>query len=259
MQAWEQPRGRYELPKDEVHVWRTTLDGARGWIAELKQTLSVEERQRARRFRFETDGMRHIIGRGLLRILIGHCISLPANQLQFEHGPFGKPRLAAGLPVGLEFNVSHSGNLVLIALSWDRALGVDVVQMRTNLATEAIAARFFSPNECGGLATIAVAARNTAFFDCWTRKEAYLKARGDGFSLRLDQFDVSFLPGEQARLLAVRDDPAESCRWFLHALHPGRGYKAAIAVEGAGWKLRCWRWPAVALARDGAVPDRTAH
>jgi 4'-phosphopantetheinyl transferase len=161
-----------------------------------------------------------------------------------------EPSLASELsPV--EFNVSHSGDLVLIALSRGHALGVDIERMRMDVATEEIATRFFSAHECKDLATVAPDLRCAAFFACRTRKEAYLKARGDGLSLPLEQFDVAFLAGHDPRLIETRHDPAEVHRWTLHALEAGCGYKAALAVEGADWKLRCWGWPKGA---ERAVP-----
>jgi 4'-phosphopantetheinyl transferase len=119
--------------------------------------------------------------------------------------------------------------------------------MRSDVATNEIAARFFSAYECKILATVEPTMRCAAFFACWTRKEAYLKATGDGLSFPLSQFDVSFLPGDQPRLLATRHDPAEVCRWTIRALEAGDGYEAALAVEGGAWKLRCFDWPATAV------------
>jgi 4'-phosphopantetheinyl transferase len=137
----------------------------------------------------------------------------------------------------------NSGDWILIALSLGRTLGVDVERKKEDMATEEIAARFFSPIECSALAALPAAMRCEAFFSCWTRKEAYLKARGDGLSLPLDQFDVAFVPGAEPRLIETRHDPAEAHRWTLNALQVGRDYAAALAVEGADWELKCWDWP----------------
>ena len=248
---WHLPRGRYVLPPDEVHVWRASLDQPQDLFARLTHLLSAEERTRAGRFHFEVDRKRCILARGVLRLLLGDCLGTPAERLQFRYSEFGKPSLAQPSFVQLghelhppvEFNVSHSGDLVLIALSRGRTLGVDIERMRMDVATEEIATRFFSVNECRDLATVAPDLRCAAFFACWTRKEAYLKARGDGLSLPLEQFDVSFLPGHDPRLIETRHDPAEARRWTLHALEGGFDYKAALAVEGADWKLKCWEWP----------------
>jgi 4'-phosphopantetheinyl transferase len=245
--AWRRPRTNYSLLPDEVHVWRASLDQPQGHFVRLKQILSPQERARANRFHFEADRKRCVLARGLLRLLIGHCLGTPADRLRFQYGEFGKPSLARGPYPNLQFNLSHSGDLVLIALSYERAVGVDVERMRIDVATDEIAARFFSANECRDLAKVPPEMRCAAFFECWTRKEAYLKARGDGLSLPLEQFDVSFLGQDKPRLIEARHDPTEVSRWTLHALEGGGGYKAALAVEGADWKLRCWDWPSVTI------------
>lgn len=253
--AWRRAPEDYGLPPDEVHVWRAVLHQPHDCMARLTQLLSAEERVRADKFHFQADRNRHIIGRAVSRILLGRCLLKPALKLQLEYNEFGKPRLAeAGYPP-LEFNISHSGDLVLVALTLGRALGVDVEQMKPEMGTQEIAGRFFSPNECRVLAALPSEMQCAAFFACWTRKEAYLKGRGDGLSLPLDRFDVAFAPGQAARLLETRHDPAEADRWALHALCPGHGCKAALAVEveGGGWKLQCWDWPPHAMpcwARD---------
>jgi 4'-phosphopantetheinyl transferase len=240
---WHRPPGIYVLPQDEVHVWRASLDQPPDCYARLLLLMSPEERARADRFHFEADRKRCVLARGLLRLLLGHCLGRPADQLQFQYGKFGKPSLTGGPHPPVQFNLSHSGDLILIALSRGRALGVDIERMRADVATKEIAARFFSANECRDLATVAPGTRCAAFFSCWTRKEAYLKARGDGLSLPLEQFDVSFLPGALPRLIETRHDPAELHRWTLRALEGGCEYKAALAVEGVDWKLQCWDWP----------------
>ena len=250
--AWRSPRGIYVLPSDEVHVWRASLDRMRGHLVSLARLLSPDERERAHRFHFEVDRQRSILARGLLRLLLGHCLCRSADQLQFEYNKFGKPNLANSLYPSLQFNLSHSGDLVLIALSRGRALGVDIERMRMDVAVTEIAARFFSAVECEALQMVAPAARREAFFACWTRKEAYLKARGDGLSLPLAQFDVSFLPGDEPRLLATRHDPAEVHRWSLSALEGGECYKAALVVEGGDdCTLKCWEWPAAPAGESG--------
>src|ERR1700694_895628 len=239
---WGGFNGSYALPDDEVHVWRTTLDMAASGFAKLWQILSPEERERADRFHFEVDRRRSVIGRGYLRLLLGEILDLPANKLQFEYDEFGKPSLTPRQGPPLQFNVSHSGELILIAITMGRAVGVDVERIRTDFDADSIAARFFSANEYRILASLAGPVRYKAFFACWTRKEAYLKARGVGFSLPLDQFDVSFLPDEEPRLLATRHDPAEARRWRLQALDLSSDYAAALAAPGSSWQLRSLDW-----------------
>jgi 4'-phosphopantetheinyl transferase len=209
----------------------------------LKEILSSDEQERAAKFHFEADRRRYVVGRSTLRMLVGQCLGRPADRLRFDYGDAGKPSVAASVPPPLQFNVSHSGQVVLIALARGRAIGIDVEQIRTNVAVDQIAAQFFSPNESKGLSLLAADSQCDAFFTVWTRKEAYLKAKGAGLSLPLDQFEVS-LSADQPRLLATRHDPAEATRWTLRDLDVEHGYRAAMAVEGSDWTLRCWNWPA---------------
>jgi 4'-phosphopantetheinyl transferase len=241
---WEPPPENYALPVDEVHVWRASPDQPDAYIRDLKQILSPDEQERAAKFYFEADRRRYVVGRSTLRMLVGHCLGTPADRLRFDFGEAGKPSVTAGVLPPLQFNVSHSREVVLIALARGRALGIDVEQIRTSVAVDQIAARFFSANEYKGLSLLTADMQRDAFFACWTRKEAYLKASGAGLSLPLDQFEVSLLPGDQPRLIATRHDPAEATRWTLRELDVGHGYKAAMAVEGSDWTLKCWDWPA---------------
>jgi 4'-phosphopantetheinyl transferase len=234
--------GANSLVDDEVCVWRVSLNGSASEIGGLKLMLSSEELERAERFRFEADWQRSIIGRGCLRFLLGKILNLPANGLRFEYDELGKPRLIPIQENGLRFNVSHSGDLVLIAITKDRAVGVDVEKIRADLDLDGLAARFFSINECIGLASLTGPEKYEAFFTCWTRKEAYLKARGDGLSMPLDQFDVSVLPHQEARLLESRHDPAEATRWTLQPVGVPAGYVATVAAAGSDWKLQCRDW-----------------
>ncbi len=190
-------------------------------------------------FRFERDRRRYLVGRGLLRTLLGRYLDVAPRKVQFCYAPAGKPYLVRQ---PLQFNLSHSGELLLIAVANGRALGIDVEQVRADFDVREVASHFFSPSEQRALATLAGASQIDAFFACWSRKEAYIKARGDGLSHPLDQFDVSLLPGEDARLIETRPDPAEARRWRLKALDAAEGYKAALAVEGADFVLRCWDW-----------------
>jgi 4'-phosphopantetheinyl transferase len=240
--AWHRLRDAYSLAPNEVQVWRATLDASQEDIGKFMRVLSAEERAHAQGFHFAADSRRHIIGRGLSRTLLGHCLARPADEVEFEYNGFGKPRLAADLRSSIEFNISHSGDLVLVALTLGRAVGIDVERMQSRMATEEIATRFFSPNECQTLFSLVPELQCEAFFSCWTRKEAYLKARGDGLSLPLDTFDVAFAPGEEPRLLATRHDPGEAHRFTMRAPDPGHGCKAALVAEGSGWKLTCWDW-----------------
>lgn len=209
----------------------------------LEQMLSDDERRRAGRYYFQSDREHFIAARGVLRSILSYYLNVDARELRFGYGTYGKPALM--LPsdaADLRFNLSHAGGLALYAVTRDRAIGIDLEYLRADMECMQIAARFFSPREHAMLCALPTAARLEAFFTCWTRKEAYIKARGEGLALPLDQFDVSLTPGEPAQLLGVRSDLDDPGRWSFQGLSPGPGYIAAVAVEGHSWHLTRWLW-----------------
>jgi 4'-phosphopantetheinyl transferase len=162
-------------------------------------------------------------------------------RLRFAYGPQGKPSLQSDEAgdTSLRFNLAHSHDLALLAVARGREVGVDVEHVRADFASDEVAGHFFSPRETAALRAVPdEAERARAFFRCWTRKEAYVKARGEGLSLPLDGFTVSLAAGEPAALLGCDADARETQRWTLINLEPGDGYAAAAAVEGTGWRLR---------------------
>jgi 4'-phosphopantetheinyl transferase len=210
----------------------------------LWHTLSQDEQVRAGRFRARRDRERYIVAHGLLRAILGLYLKTRPEQIGLRSGPFGKPALCPEQSgAALRFNLSKSHGLSLFAFARGRELGVDLERIRPRLADGQVAGRFFSPREAALLQALPKEAQAEAFFNCWTRKEAYIKAKGAGLSLPLDQFEVSLTPGGPAALLSARWDPQEAARWSLRALTPASGYAAALAVEGHSWRLRCWRWP----------------
>jgi 4'-phosphopantetheinyl transferase len=232
------------LSGDEVQVWRASLERDVRTLDDLREALSPDERARADRFHFERDRRHYVAARGVLRLLLGRHLSLPPAEVRFCYNAHGKPRLAEGCgSADVRFNVSHSHGLALFALSRGREVGVDVERERAELAGEQLAERFFAPAEVAVLRSLPGWQRREAFFACWTRKEAYIKAVGKGLALPLDRFEVALRPGEPAALLAAHDDPREVGRWSMHNLDPGPGYAGALAVEGRGWRLWCGQWP----------------
>lgn len=228
------------MTDNEVRVWRLGFDWPSSQVARLQLVLSSAELERAERFHFEVDRRRSVVARGCLRLLLGEILGVPPKSLCFEYGEFGKPRLPNLQAHGIQFNVSHSGDLILIAIAKGRAVGVDVERIRSDVDLDGVAACFFSLNECTSLALLAGGAKCEGFFACWTRKEAFLKAKGGGLSAPLDQFDVSLLPGQDTCLLETRPDRDEAGRWKLVSLAAPAGYVAALAVEGHDWTLRCF-------------------
>ncbi len=241
--AWRHPPERLVLSKAEVHVWRAALDLECAPVQNFERTLATDERARAARFHFDTHRNQFIVGRGVLRTILGRYLGIEPDRLQFRYSSHGKPALSAEQGSNaIRFNVSHSGGMALYAVTRERKVGVDLERIRPDFANEEIAERFFSPQEVAAFHALPPESRLEAFFACWTRKEAYIKARGEGLSLPLDRFDVSLAPGQPAALMSVHDDHREAARWSIRELSPGPDYVAAIAAEGHDWRLECWQW-----------------
>jgi 4'-phosphopantetheinyl transferase len=243
---WSPPPAGLALSGDDVHVWRASLDLPAARVQCLQHTLTANELNRAERFYFQKDRERFIVARGLLRGILGRYLDMAPDQLRFCYSPHGKPALVGGSGGDvLRFNLSHSHGLALYAITCNRQVGVDLEYIRPIPEAERIAERFFSAQENAVFRALPQNKRLEAFLNCWTRKEAYIKARGEGLSLPLDQFYVSLASGEPTTLLNIIGDPQEATRWALRKLKPGPGYVAALAVEGHGWRLACWQWPDV--------------
>ena len=206
--------------------------------------LTADECARADRFRFAPDRNPFLNCRIALREILATLQRIPAGEIRFDYGPKGKPALTgAGTP--LEFSVSHRADLAVIAVTEGRRVGVDVERVGPVEDAEKLAARFFSADEQASLRAVRAEDRDEAFFACWTRKEAFVKALGEGLSMPLDSFSVSLVPDAPPALLAWTGREDERSAWSLRSWRPGPGYLAAIAVEGpdAGSLLREERWP----------------
>lgn len=225
------------LRSGEIHVYAAVLDAATA--AALGRHLSEDEAARAARFHFERDRTRFVAARGLLRSLLGRLLGRDPAALGFAYGGRGKPSLDAASGE-LHFNVSHSGGRGLFAFTRVGALGVDIEQERPLPDLESIVARYFSEGESAGLLALPEAQRPAAFFRCWARKEAFIKATGDGLGRPLDAFDVAFAGDEPARLLRIAGDPDAPRRFHMQALDAGPGFAAALAVAGRPDRIACW-------------------
>jgi 4'-phosphopantetheinyl transferase len=233
--------GPIELPENEVQLWRVDLGAVGPEEPRWQQVLSEDERARAARFHFSRDRQRYVSSRALLRIILAAYLGTEPKELSFRYSEKEKPALAgAHATREIEFNVSHSGMAALLAFTRGREVGVDVEQIRLDFDVEGIAHRFFSERERQELMAFAPEERHAAFFRCWTRKEAYVKATGAGLSLPLSQFDVSLAAGNINALIATRPDAGEAGRWSMREVRGGEGYAAALCILGRGWKLREW-------------------
>jgi 4'-phosphopantetheinyl transferase len=234
--SWGSPPHVPTLTTEDVHVWRLHSALSPRDILALRCLLSADELARTKRFRFPLDRQRFIAVRGALRQILARYLDMEAHQIRFHYGPQGKPSLSGqGEPghseqLQLHFSLSHAADLALVAVARGRRVGVDIESVSPDISGEVVA-RCFSGSERDQLHALPAHIRHVAFFNCWTRKEAYLKARGEGLSLPLDQFDVSLAPGVDVRLLRSAGDPEEASRWLLVELAPGPGLAAALAVE----------------------------
>ncbi len=236
----------FSLPGDEIHVWRAALDQPSLVMDTLERTLSGDERARATRLIFERDRRFFIACRGILRSLLGAYLHVDPKEVAFRYGTHGKPFLMEQFSEdNITFNLSHADGLALIAITRKRQLGIDIECVRPIPEAATIARQFFSPAENTAIQSLPPDDQITAFYHCWTRKEAWLKAMGSGFSNALDTFDVSVGPGEPAALLSVRGSPDEPAHWALQTLTPAPGFVSTVAVEGHDWRLMSYEWTAL--------------
>jgi len=219
---------RSALLVGEVHVW-PLLIGA-GTAAEMAPLLTPDEKKRAERYVFSAGQECFVAGRGHLRRVLGGYLDADPRRLLLKADRHGKPRLAGRWTGDLDFSVSHSGAIVLGAIGRG-SVGIDVEEIRGDVAYEQIASRFFSAAEREALESLPAASRMRAFFDCWVRKEAYVKAKGMGLAMDLGGFTVPLLPAEPARLISCSAYPQDVERWGVHGLSPAAGYTAAVAAE----------------------------
>jgi len=241
--SWNSPPLDLTLDLGEIHVWRVSLAQTESCLQNLQQTLSTDERTKADRFRFPKDRSQFIVSRGALRAILSRYLNISSHILRFDYNPYGKPSLTVAQGGNtLRFNLSHSRGMALIAITKNRDIGVDLEGINQNFSCLEIAEKFFSPLENSVLRSLPEHLQATAFFTCWTRKEAYIKAVGKGLSIPLNQFDVSLAPGEPAALLNVEGNPEEASKWSLIELFPSSDMVAAVAVAGDCWKLHCWEW-----------------
>lgn len=235
------------LQDDEVHVWQVDLMAWEKEADSLFGLLDPEERQRAGRFKFSGPRNQFLISRAVLRQALGGYLGIEAHKVRFRTTANGKPEIATSdtRVHDLRFNLSHTEGVTVIAVVRHRQVGVDVERIRADTNAFELAERFFSQPEVEWLRSQPASEQISAFFGCWTGKEAYIKAHGEGLSMSLTSFGVRpVVPTANSRLqLAVYDDPEEARRWSIWQLDLGTGLRAALAVEGEGCRVRLGQWP----------------
>jgi 4'-phosphopantetheinyl transferase len=228
-QLWQLAPADWRLGSQDVHVWSVLLNQPPRRVAQLQASLCESELCKSEQFRFEADRRRFIVGRGLLREILGVYLAADPRQISLRYGPFGKPELADPTQENLCFNLSHSGQLALYAISCGRELGVDLEEVCFLAERDAIARRFFSEKENVRLRQAATTQQQRLFYNFWTRKEAVLKCTGEGIAAE-----------ERAREIQDR------FKGVVRELIPADGYTASLAIKGDAFQLCYWQWQELA-------------
>jgi len=240
---WLLPPKQLLFNKDGVHIWRIDFESAKPFVSGLREILSSDERERADRFRFQKDHDRFVISHAAIRNILGQYLNMEPRDICFEVDSKGKPRLSDELnQTKLYFNMSHSHLKALVAISKDHEMGVDIEYLRPEVAELDIAKRFFASGEVSQLLNFPKEKQIEAFYACWTRKEAFIKAKGDGLSISLDSFEVSLDPGERVSLKGTNGKHDKFKDWSIRGLIPGFGYAGALAVRGDKMNIQYWDW-----------------
>lgn len=231
---WGIPSRELVLLNDAVHVWKALLVQPDPIVQYLERTLSSDELAKANSFHSWYYSSRYIVSRGFLRIILSQYLHIDPRDVLFRYHPRGKPYIidADNNSISLEFNLSHSSDVCLYAITSSRRVGIDIERVRPIDEFEQISRKFFTKGESSTLTSVADDHRLAAFFECWTRKEAYVKAIGDGLMIPLNGFEVSVAPGEPARLMSVNESPTEVSQWSMKSIVPCPGYISALVVEG---------------------------
>jgi 4'-phosphopantetheinyl transferase len=241
--AWRESLPGEWRSSNEVHVWRAFLNQTRLQREKLLKFLSADELARAAKFHFESDRNRYILARGILRTILGHYLSKSPDLLHFEYTSHGKPKLSTNAGYdALDFNLTHSGEFAMYAIAKRRNIGIDIEKIRSDIAIAQIADKFFSPPEISFLQGIDKDKLPDVFFQLWTRKEAFIKATGNGFSLPIEHVDVSLTSERILSPIILSGNYKENAHWYVQDLFPGKGYTAAMVVEGSDWELSCWNY-----------------
>lgn len=229
-----------QLILHQPHIWCVPLQAEQKQLQQWWRLLSPDEQKKAERYHFEKNTRQYIQTRGILRELLGEYLDSPPKSIEFGYNEYDKPTLKSKNK--LKFNVSHSGEMALLAFNWEDEIGVDIEDSTREIEIDVVAKHFFSPNEVNTLLALPLSEQQPTFFNCWTRKEAIIKALGTGLAFPLNQFEVSMKVGSPARLLATHWDPEEAANWYMASFTPAENYIGAFAVRGLVSDLQLWQW-----------------
>lgn len=234
---WKKPENSIGLLKNETHIWCLPLNLNKSELDKVKSLLIIDEKERAGRFHFDKHRNHYIAARGQMRRILSLYLNKDSESINFSYNEFGKPFLENK---SLYFNISHSHKLALLAVNLIFDLGVDIEWMHRKTNLLEIGERFFSPNEYNELTSLPEELQQQGFFNCWTRKESYIKARGKGLGIPLSKFEVSLIPDEYPLLKSTAHDPEAINNWKLHAFNPHPEYAAGLTINTDYTRLKFW-------------------
>ncbi|NET26972.1 4'-phosphopantetheinyl transferase superfamily protein [Okeania sp. SIO1I7] len=229
---------KLELSPNHVHIWSKNLKLPPSAINKLSKILSSDEIDRANKFHFERDKNRFIIARGALRKILSRYLNIEPKKLQFTYSERGKPYLS---DTSILFNLSHSQDLALYAITTVNSIGIDLEYIRPMNDAEGLAKRFFTAQEYNLISQLPPQQQQEIFFKIWTCKEAYLKATGDGLAGGLEKVEVCLTPEQPIQFISINGDFQEAARWYLYQFIPESNYIAAVAVAGKNQNLSFWQ------------------
>jgi 4'-phosphopantetheinyl transferase len=243
------------LAPGEIHLWAVGLEVSAPTLTALERLLSDDQRQRAARFRYREHRERYSVSWGFVRLLLGLYLEQQPGDLEFVFGDKGKPRLAAD---PIEFNLSHCQDVAVVAVARGHAVGVDIERRRQLDRADDIATRYFSPREAELYRSLEAAQRPKAFLRCWTRKEAVVKAIGEGMFASLNRLEVSLTPGVPPQVLAIEGDASAGAAWTLVELEPRSGFLGALATQMPRPQILAWHLDLNSIAPGPEGPSSAA-
>jgi len=238
---WHDLQPGRALSRDTVHIWRASLDISKSLINYIEATLSADELAHIAGVRSSPARLRNIAAYGLRRMILAHYMNIDPGELRFSYNAYGKPALASQM-TELCFNVSHSADQFILALALDSAIGVDIERIDARFPWQEIVSHWFTPNENTVLQSLPSEFQRNAFYTLWTRKEAYMKACGQGFSLKMNQIDVSFGSDVWGNAINAFKALDGDTTWELHDLEFSSDYAATVAIQNNGWSLYFGQW-----------------
>lgn len=241
--TWESSPAKFIIGDGEIHVWRAHLDGDAEYISHLAGTLSNAELARAAKFKFEKDQRRYKMARGIVRAILGRYLSLDGRDVRLDTGLYGKPRLRMlGSGPDLRFSLAHSQGLALYAFALGHEVGIDLEFIKRNIDVMRLAEHVFSEKDIVDLNKLSSKDRVNSFYGAWTRKEAYLKARGLGFSIDPRRVDLPTMVGAPVEFVNLFNEAEEDEKWTIYDIEPAPEFAGAMAAEGVDWQLGRWSW-----------------